>query len=91
MTVIDLFGNDTPIIDHIKPLTIIERFRKHSHYRKSHDKLIRCKLCKNVCVNQFGNKYYKCKLIGTSHSFSTDIRAGYVCDYFDYQTTQIFK
>ena len=86
---IDLFGNDTPLNDQPKTLTILERFHKQAHYRKSYDKAILCKFCKNVCTNDFASRYYKCKLLGTSHSYATDIRAWNVCDFFDYDNKEI--
>jgi hypothetical protein len=56
------------------------RFKVNFHYQKAKTD----KMCGN-CVHsqrwEYHNKYYwKCELIGFSHSTATDIRKSYVCD-----------
>ena len=54
------------------------------NYRKAENKFDACGNCKH-CVTSMSNTryYYKCGLIGDSHSEATDIRVSYVCDLLD--------
>lgn len=69
---IDIFGGSTPIKDvEAKEKRSIKRlFRKMYGFKHGH----LCKDCKNlVCADHHGKRYYKCLLIGLSHSEATDI------------------
>ncbi len=80
----DIFGGETPIAFTTpgRPVVIpaYEKFKTDNNYRRSTNKLVRCKTCKNLTYNQFAKTYYKCRLIGTTGNPKTDIALRNVCD-----------
>lgn len=77
-----LFGDEIPDTDK-KPHSPYKAFKARYNYRKSYDKTERCKTCKYCGYFQYGTKYYKCKLMGLSHSNATDIRVNNICDKWE--------
>ena len=81
---IDLFGNDTPVIE---PKTI-GRMSKYQLFKKAHKYRIstteeRCKNCKHRIRKEYHDKRYnKCGLLGISNGPATDIAQNHVCDKF---------
>lgn len=82
MKVINLFGET---VDYPQPRQRGYKGIKQSlGYRKSNDKIRRCKNCKHLRGFRYHDKnYYKCALIGYSHSEATDIRLNHVCNAFE--------
>lgn len=61
-----------------------QQWKKVNNYRKSDDRLQRCKLCRFHREGYYRATYlHKCRLLGMSNSQATDIRAGHVCDRFE--------
>lgn len=57
-----------------------QRWKEENNYRKA-DKGINCAKCENIIKDTgHNNVFYKCRLLGTSHSIATDIRLSCVCD-----------
>jgi hypothetical protein len=55
-------------------------FKKENDYKKAWDKF-NCGNCKHSIHYEYHDKWYwKCSLMGVSHSTATDIRKSYVCD-----------
>lgn len=63
-----------------------QKWKYQNKYRKADDLSdIRCKNCKHrVIIHSSGKIYYKCRLIGISHSSATDIRLSNVCKNFEF-------
>lgn len=85
---INLFGEDRPFEKHVGKEpgheSNYQRFKKQFQYRKSYDNDKKCKFCKHAIHGEYHDKtYWKCKLLGISHSPATDIRASYVCSKFE--------
>lgn len=83
----DLFGGETEILEQDSNPNNMSKYQKTKlfyHYRKSTDEK-RCSNCSNhIGGGYHGKQYHKCKLIGVSHSFATDIRVSAVCDAHSY-------
>lgn len=78
----NLFGEMVEVVSKKKILSVYQLRKRSMNYRKSEtgDK---CKFCFNGTRWRHHDKiYFKCELIGHSHSSATDIRAGHVCDKF---------
>ena len=73
------------IID--KKMSFYQKFKVDNNYRKAiyaNKDGKRCVWCKHLLQNSGNtNNYYKCELIGVSHSSATDIRLSCVCDLFE--------
>lgn len=74
----DLFGGETPIVEKVN-MSDYQRFKLINNYRLSNGPQ-KCKNCSNICKRQVGKVYYKCKLMGLSHSIATDIKVSHVCN-----------
>lgn len=62
-------------------------WKQENNYRKAVNHNIdgkMCAKCKHL-LKDTGHSvvYYKCELLGTSHSSATDVRISYVCDRFE--------
>lgn len=82
---IDLFGNKITEEDFIihKIHGKYKKWKYDNNYRKSEDQEKRCKNCLNLFGFSYHHKnYYKCDVMGCSHSVASDIRLSYVCDQF---------
>jgi len=80
----DLFGGETPANNPGPPyLSPYQKFKIQNNYRRSANKLRRCKTCKFITFHEYNRKYYKCQLIGESNSAATDIAIGHVCDKWE--------
>lgn len=56
-----------------------KRFKAIYNYRKAENNC--CEKCRNFLGFTNGKKnFYKCNLMGLSHSAASDIRKSYVCD-----------
>ena len=81
----DLFGNEVKEneINSKKIYGKYKGWKNLNNYRKSEDKEKRCKNCLSLCGYEYHNKrYYKCEMMGCSHSEASDIRLSYICDQF---------
>jgi len=79
---LNLFGDMQEIDPSNEPKSKYQRFKSMNHYRES-DGLERCTYCDNCIKMEYHNKnYYKCELMGVSHSEASDIRLKMVCDKF---------
>lgn len=78
----DLFGGETPMAE--PALSPYQKRKKQLQYRKADkDSDERCKNCEHcIRISYHGKNYYKCELIGMSHSEATDIRLSYTCNQF---------
>ena len=75
---INLFG-EMQEMDSKEPRSIYQRFKSMNHYQES-DNVESCKSCINLLKMECHNKnYYKCKLMGVSHSEASDIRLKMIC------------
>ena len=75
----DFWGNEI-LKQEPKPKSKYQVFRKENDYKKAWDKF-NCGNCKHSNHYEYHNKYYwKCSLMGESHSEASDIRKSYVCD-----------
>ncbi len=64
------------------PKSIYQIFKHENHYRESTD-LKKCSRCKTFNVLDYHDKiYFKCSLLGISHSSATDISSNCVCDRY---------
>ena len=80
MKTVNLFGEVVDIVPD-KPKSIYQQFKRANNYRLYTIKSISCKTCKHLSGFDYHNKrYYKCELIGISHSEATDIRLKNVCN-----------
>ena len=78
----DLFGNEEPAKP--RPHHGYKLTKYIRRYKRSNDKIRRCKTCIHLAyTNPNGKRYYKCKLIGITTSEATDIRLRDVCDLWD--------
>lgn len=72
MEQVDIFGDNIPLseVNPKEKRNIKENFRVRYGLDFSH----RCGDCKHIiCIINRGRRYYKCRLIGISHSTATDI------------------
>lgn len=77
---LNLFGDMQEIDPANEPKSKYQRFKSMYHYRESTG-LERCKTCDLCLLSEYHNKnYYKCELMGSSHSDASDIRLKMVCD-----------
>ena len=76
----DLFGNQVePVPPKAKHLGIRQQWKLDNNYRKGDTAT--CKDCLHLRKYEYHDKtYYKCVLLGESHSTATDIRVSYVCN-----------
>lgn len=82
-----LFGDEIPdITQNEKNKQIREVFKKwkfENLYHRSRMDGICCKYCKEFLRTGSGNStFFKCKIMGTSNSSASDIRANHVCRHF---------
>lgn len=79
---LDLFGNMTEMESKNISSPYL-RFKNHNRYRLSENTESNCKNCNHCRRMEYHNKnYYKCILMGISHSTATDIKLKNVCDKF---------
>lgn len=79
-----LFGDEIPDVEPAVPIGSYQKTKFNNHYRRSKEDKICCKYCRYVGYFRYHDKgYYKCSIIGISHSTATDIRARNVCDRFE--------
>jgi hypothetical protein len=84
---IDLFGYDTIPSKPSGKGTILQRWTRFAKYRKADPGTgVKCKFCHHSFRKKYSNAYWKCGMIGHSHSVSTDIRANHVCTFFRHKT-----
>jgi|GEM_PF-3452763 len=71
-----LFGFETNIEDIVTKKTLSKLTKIEKHYNKyGYNENEKCKTCdKLVRTSYNGKNYYKCKIIGFSHSKATDIK-----------------
>lgn len=75
----DLFGGKTPV--HLKPKGWIGIRKRQLRYRFAEAGEPRCKECDHLIRKAYkGKVYYKCPLIGESHSRATDVRLSATCN-----------
>ncbi len=61
-----------------------QKFKRKNNYRKSNKDCNHCGVCINSIAGEYHNRrYWKCELLGMSHSVATDIRKYNVCDNFE--------
>lgn len=78
----DLFGNEITETETIKKGYYSER-KRQLEYKKSFNKNVCCKVCKNLNFHRRTKIYYKCNLIGFSLSSASDISPNFVCKKFE--------
>lgn len=80
---VDSFESQSEIV---APKSQYQNFKFVNNYRKS-DGAESCKSCINlyICPTN-GKNYYKCTLLGFSHSAATDIRLCCICDRYHSRT-----
>ena len=82
----DLFGNETTLSPNKRygHESEYQQFKRVNNYGSAVYKDKSCKHCVNKRKFHYnGKNYYKCILIGVSHSEATDIRLNRVCDKFE--------
>lgn len=88
MKALDLFGDMTETEPN-RSDSSYQRFKIQNHYRDAEDKKVSCKTCNHSRRMNYHNKnYYKCLLIGISHSEATDIKLKMVCNKFTKTKTE---
>lgn len=75
----DLFGGESEIHAPEPNQGPYQIFRDKNNYRLSGNRTERCA----TCINLIDGRYFKCKLQGTSHSETSDIRKKNVCDLWE--------
>ena len=77
---LNLFGDMQEMEPPNEPKSKYQRFKSMNHYQVS-DNVESCKSCAHCLKMEYHNKnYYKCELMGVSHSEASDIRLKMVCD-----------
>jgi hypothetical protein len=88
---IDLFGEDSPIIDKKQDghLSNYQRAKLRFMYRKA-DSENKCGTCQNLIIHEYhDHNYFKCALIGRSFGSATDVRKSWTCERFTKRFTNI--
>lgn len=85
-----LFGYEIdPNAGKKKVLGPIQQLKRSLNYRKGTKDGPRCETCINLrAFDYHGKKYYKCCLIGCTHSEATDIRLSDVCREYSKRKTE---
>lgn len=81
-----LFGDEIPDISPKtnEPRGKFNSWKIENAYHRSQYPGISCKECNNFFKSGAGNKnFFKCKVMGSSASTASDIRANHVCVQFD--------
>lgn len=77
-----LFGYPVDMEIHRKPKSQYQEFKVMNGY--SIHSQNKCRDCKHLYImNYHDKKYFKCQLMGISHSEATDIRLSYGCKKFE--------
>lgn len=80
---LNLFGEMQEVDPVSEPKSKYQRFKSMYHYREGVKGYERCLICNHCLKMEYHNKnYYKCELMGVSHSEASDIRLKMVCDKF---------
>ena len=87
MKSLNLFGEMQDVnFEQPKKLGKIQKIKQRNGFRIAPNKTTSCRFCKLLIkVDYHGKTYYKCDLIGTSHSEATDIRLKNTCNKFEHE------
>lgn len=86
---IDLFGKEVADEDPGPPReTLIKKNLGPYNYRPREETMKCCITCAHSLVITYSKSYYKCEILGLSHSVSTDIKAKHVCDKWEVKTKE---
>jgi hypothetical protein len=80
----DLFGGQTRIVDETAARGPIKSQKKEIGYVQQFDRNRQCRNCKYLIrFKHIGRTYFKCQIIGITHSAASDIRLYAHCRLYE--------